>query len=287
MSFYSSCYPVTLLQIEDRQSPFFRGVKERNSTYCSLHPGISHVYMSEGKDNVPCYWSKVFETARILNQTKEEHAIMWMDSDAFVKDMHCDIRSIMAHWIYMHKTNTGYEPGMIISKNLPPWDFPFNAGVFIVLNNDAGHLLINEWMKLYNAQVWDKKNYPTDTERPCGGWQCTANEDCNWAGMNYEEGSFINGILSRHDLAKLVVSLPYHVLQEPDWENPTAGCFSFHLAGHHKQKGVQALTKYNAQIGSHRQPLTRSFGPVFIVIICIITFFLVLCIIKFYKKLHR
>ncbi len=207
---------VLILQIENRSDPLLEEFMKRNKRYCEAH-GYDYLRMESGRDNVSYYWSKVFELDRLMKERPDVGLFCWLDSDAFVVDLDRDIRSFL-------ESKDGFS--MFISPDQPEWDAKFNAGVFIVRNDEMGRSIVGNWKSFYPPKNWKRegKKWVSIGYDP-------NDKKTHWAGVYYEQGAFIHYVLEDPKFAKYIYSFPYYVLQEFDCKLPHKDqTFSIHLA---------------------------------------------------------
>ena len=141
-----------------------------NKKYCQLYK-YDYIFSSD-EYNLPPYWIKVKLIQEYLLSNKYK-GIMWLDTDACIYD-NIKIEDIMIE-----------NKSFFLAPDNEIWDSPFCAGVFIVLNNFIGNSIINEWMTLYDKNNWTNVNNKWHT-------------NCDWAGDDYEQGSFVKNIMSNY-----------------------------------------------------------------------------------------
>ena len=99
----------------------------------------------------------------------------------------------------------------LITQDLPIFnaDARFNAGVWAVSNTAGGRSLLGEWLGLYTADAWSNDE---------GRWACKTRavdgkRQCEWAGEMFEQGAFLNHMLSRYH--GQIRQTPWTVLNSP------------------------------------------------------------------------
>jgi hypothetical protein len=118
-------------------------------------------------DNFPVYWKKLVYVDYYLDLHVNFDYVMWIDTDAFVM-RNMKIEAIVEQYndpdivLYIARDNNGQS------------DDPFNAGVFIVKNNQLGKQFIREC--IYSLKANCKKNGKYDLGTV-------------WAGNCYEQGT--------------------------------------------------------------------------------------------------
>ena len=116
--------------------------------------------------DLPPYWIKTYLVNEYLQSGKYK-CILWIDSD---------------DCIYNSSIKLKYFKSF---SNNKIWKSPFNSGVFLVLNNNEGHSIMNNWIKCYDKNKWFKKIHLLQKES-------------GRSGDAYEQGSFCKFILPKH-----------------------------------------------------------------------------------------
>ena len=203
---------VALLQIEDRTNPYFDFCIQNNRVYCKKH-NIDHIFLETGPADICVYYWKVKVFLDLLNKTDYD-IICWMDSDAFVFNKSYDIRNFFK----------GISESMIIAPDPEKWPSPFMAAVYMARNNENTKKIFQDWLKNYDPKRW-KKN-------PNGSWVCMGK--CQWAGEQYEQGSFVKHILPKYKSD--IKSIKWYVFHEINCQLPHKDCWSIHIPGPIKQR---------------------------------------------------
>ncbi len=199
--------PWAVLQFDDRPlSTTFEKLQAQVKQYCSLHH-YDHIFIKESED-IPPYWQKV-HLAKTLLEKKQYKGVLWLDTDAVIHDMKKPIDSFLKE-----------GKSFYYSPDSPKWSSNFNAGVWMVVDNPDGHMIMDEWMKEYKKASWKKHN---------GQWKSLG----QWAGETYEQGSFSNKILPKHK--DKLERLPWQVLQS---DFPEENSFTLHFAGPDKDERI-------------------------------------------------
>jgi hypothetical protein len=185
-----------------------------NKTKCEKC-GIHYHFQPKSSEDVPPYWGKIFEIDRLLREKPDVDYIYWMDSDAFFIN---DDKQMLEDLI---DANSKYS--MIVTKDMPPWSGEFNAGSFIVKNNEMGREIIRTWKSLFNASDWRKESEKS--------WKT----DSTWGGDAYEQGSFVTNIINNDKYSKHIKILPYYVLNNNNCVSNKKKTIVAHLAGEHKE----------------------------------------------------
>ena len=114
---------VAMLQIEDRDDPFFNWCMNLNRQYCEKHD-IDYIYFHSGPSYIPPYWWKVLVFLDLLNLKKHD-IVCWMDSDAFVYNTKVDIRE------FFNESSRS----MVVAPDPDGWGSKFMAAVYMAKNN--------------------------------------------------------------------------------------------------------------------------------------------------------
>ena len=192
---------LTLLHIENRTDNFLYQLMDKNKVTC-LKNSVEYIFKSHcsEKNHVPLYWCKVFELNDIMHNRRDIDMIMWLDSDAFFTSY---------EKMNPHKLES-LHPGfaMWVSGDAPPLHFDkFNAGSFLLKNDDRGRSIIRNWKGQYDASRWSFND---------GAWTT----DGAWAGRDYEQGSFAENIMDSEEWSHMICKLPYYVFNEVNCDEP-------------------------------------------------------------------
>jgi hypothetical protein len=226
-----------VLQMEDRNATNLLSFMNENKRICSEN-GIEYVFMKTSSFNVPPYWGKVFELNKLMKDNPNVEFFMWLDSDAFfIHFTEKKLNSFLDEYGYY---------SMIISKDMPPWGGVFNAGSFIVKNNEYGLSIMKEWIANYDPTKWVYANSKWSTNSV-------------WAGVDYEQGSFIKNILNNPKYNKHIIQLPYYFLNNNGCTTNTEETITAHLAAEHK-KNYTTVRKCLAMFNPVKEKVVESFG---------------------------
>ena len=146
------------------------GLMNRNKYYAKKW-GHEHIFVDSGYEDVAPYWRKVFLVKDILESNKYK-GVLWLDTDAAVYKMDIDLNTLLEEGKHFYK-----------SRDATPGNKGFCAGVWFVLNSPTGKEIMSKWAGNYNPNVWKKNIF--------GRWKTKG----EWAGPNYEQGSFIKHII--------------------------------------------------------------------------------------------
>jgi len=187
----------------------------KNNIFCNKN-NIIYKFIEQSTENVPPYWAKVFETNKILNENNDIDYVIWVDSDAFFIDSNSNKLNNLL--------NKYSNYSMIISSDMPPWEYnDFNAGVYIIKNDENGKNILNKWLSYYNKDKWNFNNLNNK-------WICNG----PWAGIDYEQGSFVEYILKDNEYNKYIIKLPYYILNNNNCTDYNDISLTTHLAGDYK-----------------------------------------------------
>lgn len=226
-----------VLQVEDRRDPLTDRLMEHNQRVCAAHHGVRYVRRTQGWEDRPPYWRKVFALAELMAAHRHEvEFALWLDSDAlFAQYDTMGPLDVPARW-----------PGfaMWLSPDAPPrYGAPFCAGVFLLRNDRLGRRLVRTWRGMYRPDRWSRDDG--------GRWTCAG----GFAGPDYEQGAFIDRILRAPAWAPHLCVLPYHVFNAVDCAHLHGDTVTVHLAGAYK-------TDYGGVCTQHtlREPPRRRRG---------------------------
>lgn len=203
---------ICIIQYDDRElDEKLSHLKNLNKTYCKLH-NIDYRFYNKVNVDLPPYWIKVYLVQKLLPSFDY---VMWIDTDAYLGNVHNLNQFIQRHI---------EDKDFLLSSDMPPWvtHSPFNAGVFVVKNSEIGNNLINKWMSKFRPYKW-KKNKSNK-------WVCIGNS-CNWAGKNYEQGSFTKYIMPKY--RPHIKEVSWSIINNPFYDK-AKNCI-FHFAAEHKK----------------------------------------------------
>lgn len=179
----------------------------------------------------PPYWDKVRAVADVMDHSQCKYT-MWLDTDATLATTPTRVLHSLDEQLA--------DRDMLISgdNQAAGWSSAFCAGVFAVKNSPSGHYLVNQW-----NDGWDevRDRWKVDAD---GRWDC---ENCTWAGFQYEQGYFIDG-LERQDN---VAAANWCALQRGGHEDEPQRCeniepLTYHFAGPFKANINSYLETYSA-----------------------------------------
>ncbi len=203
---------VAVVSYDNRENSDISKLRDINANYCKKRGYDFYFFNSRNPhdDQYPPYWLKVKLVYDVL-LTQKYDIVMWIDSDACVHNHDICVEKIFA----LHPNAcfvASPDPQFYLSK--------FNAGVWIVKNNDKGKEFLETWLAKYDRSKWKKQG---------DVWNC---KSCAWAGMDYEQGSGL--VLIWDDrFAPHVLHLPSCSMQEIQ---PEPHAFTLHFMAHLKKK---------------------------------------------------
>jgi hypothetical protein len=206
---------ILILQIETRTDKVLNLLLNENKNICKNN-NIEYLFFKNCYNNAPPYWDKIFEIKKIMDTRNDIDYIYWLDSDAFLLNYNNNNFQKFLH------ENDKYS--ILITNDMPPWTAKFNAGAFIIKNNNIGKEVINKWISYYNPNKW---KYDNNVKK----WTTQS----QWAGDDYEQGSFIKNILEDKNYSEHIKVFPYNILNNNSCIENTENTISVHLAGDHKQ----------------------------------------------------
>lgn len=160
----------------------------RHKYYCEKH-GYEYVFITKSDRDVPPYWQKVYIVKEHLPKYK---GILWMDTDATIFNLEIPLDN------YITKDHSFYKSIDSGGNQI------FNAGVWIVMNNEMGMKILDDWIAKYDEKMWRKDG---------AGWHT----DTPWAGDAYEQGSFAHKVVPEHE--NHIKTLDENVLQSNDMDD--------------------------------------------------------------------
>ncbi len=201
----------SILQYDDRNNSYNKKLMKLNKEYCNLF-GYNYLFFNSTDISLPPYWIKVYLAKKLLEKNPTSKGCIWLDSDAVIHQ-----RTKPIEWVLKE------EKDFYLCPDPPLWSSPFNAGVWIVRNTSIGKSILIDWMKCYNPKNWSigsNKKWKTKGK---------------WAGIDYEQGSFVKYILPKYKYNLCI--LPYHVLQTQEIKDVKPDTFALHFC-HKKDEGI-------------------------------------------------
>jgi len=222
---------ICIVQFDNRKKldESLETLMEINRTYCSKYDSCDYIRFYDDLQISP-YWAKVKHVQNVMKDNKYDY-IMWVDTDAAI-DMDIDIIDYIDKNIENKSFLGSTDPPMLNIHNvkIPMYKIinrysDFNAGVWVVKNNEIGKKMIDEWIDLYDPSLWENKDKK---------WKCTNyGLPCIWASCpGYEQGCFIKYIIPKYE--EHIKMINWDIINNPyfdDKENKV-----HHFAGPYKDK---------------------------------------------------
>ena len=195
--------------------------------------GWGYRCLTTGHEDKPPWWRKVFALRDLLvvDPERDQLIVLWMETDAHL--------TICQRNDPIKLATRDPQMSMWISPDAPPAVVPFNAGAFLVRGSTRGRALVNHWCSVYDPAVWarvpSKSNLSglqKQSTTQAFHWKHTVGR---WAGVAYEQGSFIHHLLP---MAREygIRRLPYYVFDEIDCRQPHQDSIVVHLHGRHAER---------------------------------------------------
>jgi hypothetical protein len=182
----------------------FIDLVNQNSEYAKRY-GYEYIFINSVNLQISPYWTKVFIVEHYMKYGYD--IVMWLDTDAVIHNFDIKIEELFTD-----------NEVFIFSPDSPPWNSPFNAGVFIC-KGIRGRELMEEWKSYYPSDLWFESN---------GKWHCKSDK---WSDSAYEQGAFRLNLLPKYANSGLLKSYSWEFLQSP---YPQPESFTVHFAGEHK-----------------------------------------------------
>lgn len=214
---------ICVVSYDNRKSDDILKLKNINEQYCKLHNYTFLFFDNYDNNTISPYWVKVKIVYDILKTNKYD-IIMWMDSDACFNNFNIKIENLF--------NNYDNKSFIICGDNVNVCNFPldcsnFNAGVWIVKNNNIVKQFFSDWMDKYNSvkKYWNNDN---------GKWTCidTDLKPCKWAGSYYEQQTG-EQLLLNYPYNMFVIYLQPKLLQGTLQNVKTS--YVLHFASQHKK----------------------------------------------------
>jgi hypothetical protein len=159
---------ITIVTMETRSFEALQYHNKNLEEYCLKH-GYRYIFLDlyENKLKLPIYWKKIQLVQEILLTLPSDEYVMWMDSDTMICHNEISLNVLIED----------NEKSIFIGN-----DFPniitntYNAGVFIIKNNERGKRFIDDCIKMYLS---NKECRYENGEFSLGK---------KWAGSCYEQG---------------------------------------------------------------------------------------------------
>jgi hypothetical protein len=180
-----------------------------NEAWCGAFEDCRYVrppFSDVALNSLSPYWAKLVLMQRTLEEDYCEMAL-WLDGDAVIhaskptdlllqlggddnnNKKHSLLMSGDPHVGFYGDDGGGQQRSWWVPDYYQP--SPFCAGVFGVRNGKAGRAILRDWLGLYRADLWTRRNGTT--------WTCEEHgEECQWAGVRYEQGAFHKKTMATH-----------------------------------------------------------------------------------------
>ena len=214
--FYKKCYEkfennyisynkkFAVVQYDNRElNDDYLLLKKINEKYCSIH-NYEYIFLNENYD-LPAYWIKV-KIVKDLLDTNKYKGILWIDTDAVISNFDIKLENLCIPNKTMYFCDD------------PPWwsNRDFNAGVWLILNNQYGLNIMHDWLSSYDPKKWEKN----------GEYYIA---DCEWSGICYEQGAFIKNIMNKY--VNHLHKYPWYYFQSHNIDEKNNPVFTHHFAG--------------------------------------------------------
>ena len=214
-----------LVSGDNRTSEDITLIKDLNQDYCDANGYDFIFYDKEDIDDkyqhkYPPYWWKVAMVYDVMKRSDYDY-VMWIDSDACVHD----------HEVRMERV-CPENMIFVMSSDIDIYKLPekinftgeFNAGVWIVRNNNKGKRFMKDWLNMYQSDRWYRKG---------DEWTCKYHVlPCMWAGTYYEQGSCYD-LMHSSKYSPYILQLHYNILQ--GYRNPNEYSYTIHFCGDSKK----------------------------------------------------
>ena len=214
-----------------------------NKEYCKLY-NLDYVFIGSNYHKYSPYWVKVKILHDFINNDKYKHydGFIWIDSDAVFSNKHKNILSLLNNTdsFYISPDTMTYNISTQVNtdiydsnvklhhalmytminnfNNIVPIYNPLCVGVFLIKNNQTGKDIINTWWNTYNPKMWSKVDNKWHT-------------DGEWAGVDYEQGSFNTYIYP--EFKKSIKVLHSSALSDINYRHPNS--YVSHYMGSRKK----------------------------------------------------
>jgi hypothetical protein len=179
-----------VLQVDDRSAAelgWQHTLREHNRATCDALDRCTYVD-ADAAPGVSPYWQKVHALRQCVRRGGGCDACVYLDSDAVlnVGDAAQHFGGVDDFEALLRGKDVAYAPDAGSRSRM-------NAGVVAVAATDAGRAVLDDWLALEPTAAWSR-------EPQTGEWRCADAEgaDCAWAGLQYEQGSFIAHLADRH-----------------------------------------------------------------------------------------
>jgi len=237
--------PWLIVQYDNRKvDKKLQKLVERNKQYAQKH---DYEYIFETKTyDLPPWWIKVKLVQEKL-LTNKYKGILWLDTDATVYNIDKSLYEIIL-------------PGksFYFSPDCPRNGIaPFNAGVWLVINDTNGKNIMDTWIHMYN---------PADWHISFGKWVTSG----IWAGSSYEQGAFKDKIIPVYN--SYIHQYDWTFLQSYYISNSKSDIFTVHFAWDLK----------NLFLDDFLKKIRPKYNYIYLVLLCLLFLYLLfLCLLLF------
>lgn len=178
---------------------YFEYAKNSINKYCKMHNYNYIIKNHYPNKKISPYWLRVFDLIELSNIYDENYIFIYLDLDTIINLKYKDIKIENLLDTIDKFDNKKYD--IYIGKDIAPHNY-INTGVMFIRNTSYSKMLLNEWVKYYNSNIWLLNN-----ER----WVCTKNNNtCAWAGYDYEQGAlehiYLNNLFDSKNHIKILHS---------------------------------------------------------------------------------
>jgi len=159
---------IKIVTLETRDMELLTLHNKNVSEYALKH-GYEYLFLKEynNKLKLPIYWSKIQLVLELL-QDKTNDYVMWMDSDTMICHPEIPLEYIINQ----------DDKSIYIGLDYPATD-RYNAGVFIIKNDEDGNKFLNDCIQTYTSREKCIENVDGKIEYKLNG---------GWSGECYEQG---------------------------------------------------------------------------------------------------
>jgi len=158
---------ITIVTMETRSFGALHYHNKNLEEYCLKH-GYRYIFLDhyENKLKLPIYWKKIQLVQEILLTLPSDEYVMWMDSDTMICHNEISLNVLIED----------NEKSIFIGNDFPHITNTYNAGVFIIKNNETGKRFIDDCINMYLSKQ----------ECRYENGEFTLGKE--WAGSCYEQG---------------------------------------------------------------------------------------------------
>ena len=156
---------------------YFEYAEYAINKYCKIHNYNYIIRNHYPNKKISPYWLRAFDLIELSNIYNDNYIFIYLDLDTIInlKYKNIKIENLLDTIDKYHNKN--YD--IYIGKDSPVNNY-VNSGVIFIRNTHYSKMLLNEWIKQYNPNIWSLTN---------NKWICKKNNKiCDWAGYDYEQG---------------------------------------------------------------------------------------------------